>query len=264
MIDMPMLSKGMLIPWEFSDEYINIDFSAGNKIEPIVTTIEWWRNEKRWVKYNVTSNIKALDAKLLVIRITYSQQMNQHLTPDDVCWGESIIKIDMDNLSGTAEWVDSNLGKNDGIVTWRRIDVPLVGEIKKEPITRILRNQAKFRAALLALDECCTITGENVKEVLEAAHIIPASSGGTEVIENGILLRADIHRLYDANFFSISRSGKIEVHEGIKAPYKDILENFQIGATTLKRVQRALAYVSQNPTKPAPNQMGRDGLCVSV
>ena len=248
MEEKPMISKGIHIPWEYSDEYIEIDLEALHEILPFTSTIEWWREEKRWVKYTTTSSIRRVGGKLIEIRIIYSQAENPHLSSDEVAWGESIIQIDLNTLTGTAEWIDATNADDSGVVTWERIDVPLVGKIVREPVTRIQRNQAKFRAALLAIDECCTITGEKTKEALEAAHIIPASSGGAEVIENGILLRADIHRLYDAYLFTISETGEIYVHGEITEAYRNLLKNSKLEAVALRRVQRALTYVSQNQT----------------
>lgn len=243
MTNKTIISKGILIPWEYSDEYIEIDFTTINKTLNISSTIEWWRKEKRWVKYTTASNIRIED-NIIEICIMYDQDNNRHLVADDVCWGKSIIRINTDTLSGTAEWIDATDGdENDGEVTWELIDVPLVGEKVRESVTRIQRNQAIFRAALITLDKCCTITGEETKDVLEAAHIIPASQGGAEVIENGILLRADIHRLYDANLFSINVNGKIEVKQELEGTYKDLLSNSRLREETLMRIQRALTYV---------------------
>ena len=48
-----------------------------------------------------------------------------------------------------------------------------------------------------------------MKLVLDAAHIIPKRENGNEIPRNGIALRADIHRLYDAKMFFIDpKSGR--------------------------------------------------------
>lgn len=247
MIENPIISKGIHIPWGDTDEYIEIDLSE-NCISPISSTIEWWPKEERWVKYVTTSNLHKTSENLLEICVVYDPKKNQHLAEDDIDWGRYIIKIEMETKTGTAEWIDATDADECEIVTWNLIDVPLVGSIVKvkESVARIQRNQAKFRAALLALDECCTITGERTKEALDAAHIIPASSGGAEVIENGILLRADIHRLYDANLFIINEIGEINICGEITEGYKNLLQDCKIDATSRRRVQLALRHVSQN------------------
>jgi len=49
----------------------------------------------------------------------------------------------------------------------------------------------------------CAVTGEKVRPVLEAAHILPVSAGGVHRPDNGLLLRSDIHTLYDRGYISI-------------------------------------------------------------
>ena len=67
--------------------------------------------------------------------------------------------------------------------------------------------QSKFRNALLdAYSGTCAITGVNVPEVLQAAHINPYRGRKSQIVNNGILLRADLHLLYDAHLISVEPS----------------------------------------------------------
>lgn len=66
--------------------------------------------------------------------------------------------------------------------------------------------QDRFRSALLeAYDGKCAITGYDAPETLEAAHIYPYRGPATNRVSNGLLLRADIHTLFDR--------GALAVHE---------------------------------------------------
>jgi len=57
----------------------------------------------------------------------------------------------------------------------------------------------------------CLITSLDVTEMLDAAHIIPVASGGTEDPNNGLLLAASVHRALDAGLWAINpRTLKIE------------------------------------------------------
>jgi hypothetical protein len=76
--------------------------------------------------------------------------------------------------------------------------------------TKVLREivqrqgQKKFRDSLLKIyDEACVITGCKVKSVLEAAHITPYLGSNTNHPSNGLLLRADIHTLWDLGLIAI-------------------------------------------------------------
>ncbi|WP_397458369.1 HNH endonuclease [Pseudomonas asplenii] len=66
------------------------------------------------------------------------------------------------------------------------------------------RGQLTFRKALLeAYSGACAITGCTLPDVLEAAHIHPYKGDHTNVIPNGLLLRADIHTLFDLGLIAI-------------------------------------------------------------
>ena len=49
----------------------------------------------------------------------------------------------------------------------------------------------------------CLVTSLDVTEMLDGAHIIPVSSGGTEDPNNGLLLSASAHRALDAGLWAI-------------------------------------------------------------
>ena len=67
------------------------------------------------------------------------------------------------------------------------------------------RGQAKFRGNLLdAYGGRCAVTGCQVRPVLEAAHIMPYAGKRTNHVQNGLLLRADIHTLFDLKLLSIN------------------------------------------------------------
>jgi hypothetical protein len=67
------------------------------------------------------------------------------------------------------------------------------------------RGQRKFRDRLLQIyDRRCCVTGTKTEEVLEAAHIKPYAESGTNLSRNGLLLRSDIHVLFDLFLISIN------------------------------------------------------------
>jgi hypothetical protein len=74
-------------------------------------------------------------------------------------------------------------------------------EEARERIVRainIRRGQGKFRRELLtAYSGKCCITGCDTNEVIEAAHIIPYRGAKTNDVRNGLLLRSDLHTLFD-------------------------------------------------------------------
>jgi uncharacterized protein YjbI with pentapeptide repeats len=66
------------------------------------------------------------------------------------------------------------------------------------------QGQSQFRQSLLeAYNSRCAITGCNAQEALEAAHIIPYRKTENNHPSNGLLLRADLHTLFDLNLIAI-------------------------------------------------------------
>jgi hypothetical protein len=61
----------------------------------------------------------------------------------------------------------------------------------------VRQGQAKFRSALLSAYGGCPVTGTTAAAVLEAAHISPHKGDPTNQLYNGLLLRADVHTLFD-------------------------------------------------------------------
>ncbi|MCL1148868.1 HNH endonuclease [Shewanella ulleungensis] len=84
------------------------------------------------------------------------------------------------------------------------------------------RGQSTFRTELLhAYDVKCAITKCSTEAALEAAHIIPHSLEQSYSINNGILLRADIHTLFDLFFISINpETGKVVIAPECNPSYK--------------------------------------------
>lgn len=79
------------------------------------------------------------------------------------------------------------------------------------------RGQPEFRSALLlAFGGRCCISGCEVESVLEAAHVVPHTEETNYSVENGILLRADIHTLYDLNIIGVDGDGKVVVSDELK------------------------------------------------
>jgi hypothetical protein len=73
-------------------------------------------------------------------------------------------------------------------------------------VTEIVRRrgQPKFRKELLdAYDGKCAVSRCDAIEALEAAHILPYRGDHTNSVENGILLRADLHTLFDLGLIAI-------------------------------------------------------------
>ena len=65
----------------------------------------------------------------------------------------------------------------------------------------------------------CAITGERALPALDAAHIRPVAEGGQHRIDNGLLLRSDVHKLFDRGYISITPENRVLVSRKLKEEY---------------------------------------------
>ncbi len=98
------------------------------------------------------------------------------------------------------------------------------------------QGQAGFRKALLkAYDHRCAFTGCDVEQALEAAHIRPYLGEHTNVVVNGLLLRSDLHTLFDLRLVRINPSDmKLEISTKVKG------EHYQAIAGTIMKLPSAI------------------------
>ncbi len=72
-----------------------------------------------------------------------------------------------------------------------------------------------------AYEKRCAISGERTYPVLEAAHIVPVSRGGHHRPENGLLLRSDIHKLFDRGYVTVRPNGDFEVSPRLRDDWQN-------------------------------------------
>jgi len=67
----------------------------------------------------------------------------------------------------------------------------------------------------------CAITEERALPALEAAHIRPFSEVREHSLSNGILLRSDVHRLFDAGYVTVTPEHRVEASHRMKEDFDD-------------------------------------------
>lgn len=81
----------------------------------------------------------------------------------------------------------------------------------------VRRGQLEFREKLLAAwQRRCAVTSCSIVGLLEAAHISPHAEGVDYRTSNGLLLRADIHTLFDLGLISIDEHLQVHLAEEIQ------------------------------------------------
>lgn len=109
----------------------------------------------------------------------------------------------INNTSSVISGIESLSARENGISDF---DKTQTDDLRKRALSQIaLRSgQGTFRVALLeAYGQRCAVTGCDVPAVLEAAHIMPYRNPAMNHVQNGLLLRADIHNLFDLGLLTI-------------------------------------------------------------
>lgn len=82
--------------------------------------------------------------------------------------------------------------------------------------------QGAFRVVVTdAYGRACAVTGEHSLPVLEAAHIRAYASEGPHDVRNGLLLRADLHRLFDRGYVTVTAERRLEVSQRLRDDYQN-------------------------------------------
>lgn len=244
-----MDSFKLVVYWN-RDEKEFIHFDLSSNYQSINETWDWWSPHNKFYKY-ITRGYAQKDSNGNInAYITYKKEDN-HKEVYDSQWGTSIINIASGAQKGELDWNPEEGGR--GKAKWYLVYNELPSEAKEWKVrkksNRISRAEG-LRFAVLAIDQECVITGECTPEALEAAHIIPASQKGADCLENMILLRSDLHKLYDRGLFRITSDGRVVLTQSenghfLSHHYKNLLEEKQISTHALYRVQRALKILEK-------------------
>jgi putative restriction endonuclease len=105
--------------------------------------------------------------------------------------------------------------------------------------------QGSFRIAVTdAYDRACAVTQEHSLPVLEAAHIKSYAEGGPHALENGILLRSDIHRLFDKGYVTVTDDLRFEVSSRLETEFANGRSYYHLHGTELHLPERVEARPS--------------------
>lgn len=83
---------------------------------------------------------------------------------------------------------------------------------KKTAVRKDRKGQSRFRLGILgSYDRRCCISGDEIEELLEAAHIQPYIDERSNHEQNGLCLRVDLHRLFDDGLITITEQMTVRV-----------------------------------------------------
>ncbi|HDR9033419.1 TPA: HNH endonuclease [Burkholderia vietnamiensis] len=96
-------------------------------------------------------------------------------------------------------------------------------DVVQQRAIKTRRGQGPFRDSLLAAyRRRCAVTGSMIDKILEAAHIVPHAEKTDYMTSNGILLRADIHTLFDEHLLTIDTRYRVKISKLLRhSEYQD-------------------------------------------
>jgi putative restriction endonuclease len=168
--------------------------------------------------------------------------------PND--WSKNIV-------SGKGYKVDSTAGAG----LWADVCARLSGEHKLQfaedaepqdrygsPVTiRPRLGQGAFRVEVTdAYARRCAITGERTLPALEAGHIRPYAKNGPHEIRNGLLLRSDLHNLFDLGYLTVTVDYRVKVSRRIREEFENGRDYYALDGNPLAVLPR------REESRPAP------------
>lgn len=95
--------------------------------------------------------------------------------------------------------------------------------------------QGAFRLSVTdAYERRCAVSDEKTLPILDAAHIRSYGEGGEHDPANGLLLRTDIHRLFDLGYVTISPDRRFEVSHRLRADFDNGRHYYDLHGTALR------------------------------
>lgn len=147
--------------------------------------------------------------------------------PED--WPKSVQvgkSYDTETETGRALWdgVRAAMMRHIRPTAGMELPMPREGEAEygREYLTRARIGQGAFRVLVTdAYSRRCAVTGERTLPVLQAAHIRPYAEAGPNRVSNGLLLRSDLHILFDRGYVTVNRNYRLEVSPRIAKEFEN-------------------------------------------
>lgn len=208
--------------------------SVTNNIEDMADTILAYRKSEisidAWPNSAPDSNDHRMAAEFLLfleyygylvssdVRKNWDTKYFLHMDGGTIL--DTLLETPLPTDISSASQIISNSGVADFVERQRTI---------REVINR--PNQGRFRKDVLLLANTqCVVTGTQLSAALEAAHIIPVRDNGSDLPNNGLCMRSDIHTLFDNGHMRIDVRGIIHLSQLAKTDrvYKSLPELIDI------------------------------------
>lgn len=211
------------LPLSIAWDYFN-DRNGCKTYKDFKLKIEGYRNKKN------QDNDNPVIGCIVLTEPVFFEKDDWISVPDS--WSKSIVQgktYTTDDAEGKALWSQVQDRLNRAYVSNRILKesdaIPVGEETDRFGSPLIIRprlGQGAFRILVAdAYSRRCAVSGEKTFPVLEAAHIKPYAESGPHQATNGLLLRSDLHKLFDKGYITVTENLKVEVSSRIKAEFEN-------------------------------------------
>ena len=169
----------VISPEEFLNDDISLKESLANL--PVAQSVKAWNKDyknPRWLPVKYSAGLMLIATKL------FCNSLSSDTSPENQLIHQ-INFLEIDRFANPEE----------------------IDDERQRVLQSIIQRQGQpqFRVSLLEVyNGRCAITDCNVQEALEAAHVVPYLGLETNHLSNGLILRADLHTLFDLFLFTIN------------------------------------------------------------
>lgn len=207
---------------------------------------------ERISKYRRASPLDRSDIEIgcrILTEPFFLEESNWIPVPED--WSPNIVSFktySTDTAVGLSLWESAQSGLLGMRSNWLQTPTQRYGE----PTLLTPRlGQGGFRALVTDVyNRRCAITGEKTLPALDAAHIWSFREGGPHEAANGLLLRKDVHSLFDAGYITIADDLCVNVSAKIK-------EQFENGREYYAMHGRKIILPAREEWRPDPSYLRR-------
>ena len=223
-------------PWIFKLHYPEnavVGFGYFTYYTPMPIAVAW---ETFGIGNGVLSHVE------MVARVAHYRKSLTTDAQDVGCvvLSDPVFLDEADWIPAPADWAPNMVkgkyyGLADGVgaAIWQRLAVhaavpralsPMIeANVMGKPTLIVPRlGQGAFRLQVTdAYARRCAVTGERTLPALEAAHIKPFSEVKAHNVQNGLLLRSELHRLFDLGYVSVRPDLRFSVSRAIKEDFEN-------------------------------------------
>ncbi len=141
-----------------------------------------------------------------------------------------------------------DLSAEPGLALWRQLQDAAASptQLRENPpqygapvLTFPRLGQGTFRVLVTdAYERRCAVTSERTLPALDAAHIKPYGDSGTHSVNNGLLLRRDVHALFDRGYLTVTPEHHLEISRRIREEFENGRDYYRLHGSQVRVPRR--------------------------